>query len=972
MTNRKFIRLFVTSLLLLTVCFMALSQAFVFAEPYGRTVRVGWYESPFNKTDEGGRRTGFAYQYQQKIAAYSGWKYEYVEGSWAELLQMLKDGKIDLMSDISYTEERAKYMFYSSDPMGTEDYFIFVTPKNTEISQNDYSTFDGKRIGIVKGSIQLDIYKEWAAENDVRTEIVELTGTEFENIDALVDGSIDMYVSTDTFSDVERTVPLCKIGSSDFYFTVSKNHPEILAELNTAMNRIQSENPYFYQQLYSKYISASGAGLYLTPEEKEWLEGHKTIRVGYQDNYLSFCAKDARTGELTGALKDYLEMASDCLKNAHIDFETFVYPTAAAALEAIKNGEIDCMFPANLTDYDGETQGFFMTPPLMRTDMSAVVSESKYKDFMKKENITVAVNVGNPNYDLFLEEHFPDWRAIYFKNTPECLKAISEGRADCLLISNYRFNNISKLCEKYHLTTVSTGVEMDYCFAVDRENNLLYSILTKVTNAVPDSSVNAALSYYYTEDAKLSTMEVLTKHLATIISVTFAVILAILFLLLYNARVKREAESRLKLIEATQTDELTGLYTKSFFTEYANRIYLEEPDKPVDAVVININSFHTVNAINGYSFGDGVLKALGSEINGFLSENEGIAGHFEADHFAILCAHFEDYKSLYDRLQKKIEELYANGEIHLRMGVRPWQKGVSPQYLVEQALAACNIARKKLSTYLVIFDDDMKKQEDRKMRILNDFSRALKEREFEVYYQPKYNIQTATPELYGAEALVRWHHHELGLISPGEFIPLLEENGTTVAVDIYVWQEAAKQAALWQKKYGRLIPVSINLSRIDVFDPTIEEVLDKILEENGLDHDAISLEITESAYCENTDEILSVIETLHQKGYRIAMDDFGTGYSSLNMLYSMPIDVLKMDRTFVNNIEHSERKLHFLELILDIAKKLKVPVIAEGVETEAQYDLLKRAGCAYAQGFYFNKPMTAYDFETKVIKAENA
>ena len=967
MTNRKFVRLFVICLLL-TICTATAFQVFVFAETRGRTVRVGWYESPFNKTDEAGRRTGFAYQYQQKIAAYSGWKYEYVEGSWPELLEMLKDGKIDLMSDVSYTEERARDMFYSADPMGSEDYFIFIAPGNTEIRQNDYETFNGKRVGIVKDSIQVGFYKEWAEENNIRTELVELTGTEFENIDALNNGSIDMYVSTDTFSNAARAVPICKIGSSDFFFAVNKNHPEILAELNTAMSRIQSENPYFYQQLYSKYISASGAGLYLTPEEKEWLDDHKKIRVGYQDNYLSFCARDPKTGGLTGALKEYLEMASDCLMNVHIDFEAYAYPTAAEALEAIKNGEIDCMFPANLTDYDGETQGFFMTPPLMRTDMSAVVSEAKYKDFLKKENITVAVNVGNPNYDLFLQEHFPDWRAIYFKNTPECLKAISEGKADCLLISNYRFNNISALCEKYHLVTVSTGVEMDYCFAIDRENALLYSILTKVTNAVPDSSVNAALSYYYTEDAKLSVSDFFRKHLGTVISSAVAIMLAIVFLLLYNARVKKEAESRRNLIEATQTDELTGLYTKVFFTEYANRMYLEAPDKPLDAIVININSFHRVNAINGYSFGDSVLKALGSEINEFLSENEGIAGRFEADHFAILCSHFEDYKVFYDRLQKKIEALSANSEIRLRMGVRPWQEGVSPQHLIEQALAACNIARKRLKTDLIIFDDNMLKQEDRKMRILNDFSRALKEREFEVYYQPKYNIQTAAPELYGAEALVRWHHPELGLILPGEFIPLLEENGTTEAVDVYVWTEAAKKAALWQKKYGRLIPISINLSRIDVFDPSIEETLDGILEENGLDHNAISLEITESAYCENTDEILSVIETLHKKGYKIEMDDFGTGYSSLNMLYSMPIDVLKMDRAFVSNIEHSEKKLHFLEMILDIANKLDVPVIAEGVETEMQYQILKQAGCAYAQGFYFNKPLTAYEFETQVIE----
>lgn len=970
MTSRKFIRSFVIYLLL-TVCLTAVSQVFVLAEPHGRTVRVGWYESPFNKTDDAGRRSGFAYQYQQKIAAYSGWKYEYVEGSWTELLDMLKNGKIDLMSDVSYTEERAKDMLYSYDPMGSEDYFIFVAPGNTEIRQTDYSTFNGKKIGVVKGSIQIVFYNNWAKENNVHAELVELTGTEFENIEALDSGIIDMYITTDVFGDDARTVPICKIGSSDFFFAVNKNHPEILAELNTAMNRIQSENPYFYQQLYSKYINTSGAGFYLSTEEKDWLDTHKTIRVGYQDNYLSFCAKDPKTGKLTGALKDYLEIASDCLINAHIDFEAYAYPTASAALNAIKNGEIDCMFPANLTDYDGETQGFFMTPPLMRTDMAAVVSESKQKDFMKKENILVAVNIGNPNYDLFLEEHFPDWRAIYYKNTPECLKAIAEGRADCLLISNYRFNNISKLCEKYHLVSVSTGVEMDYSFALDRENTLLYSILTKITNAVPDSSVNAALSYYYTEDARIGFSDFMKKHLGTVFSLVFAISLAILFLLLYNAHVKKEADSRRKLIEATQTDELTGLYTKAFFTEYTNRMYLEYRDKPMDAIVININSFHTVNAMHGYVFGDSVLKALGSEISEFLSENEGIAGHFEADHFAIICSHFEDYKVFYDRLQKKINPLSANSEIRLRMGVRPWQKGIPPQHLIEQALAACNIARRKFMPDMIIFDDDMLKQENRKMQILNDFPRALKGQEFEVYYQPKYNIQTAEPELYSAEALVRWHHHELGLISPGEFIPLLEENGTTVAVDIYVWKEAARQAAQWQKKYKRLIPISINLSRLDIFDPTIEDVLDSILLENGLDRNAISLEITESAYCENTDEILSVIETLHEKGYKIEMDDFGTGYSSLNMLYSMPIDVLKMDRVFVNNIEHNEKKLHFLELILAIAKRLDVPVIAEGVETEAQYQLLKQAGCTYAQGFYFHKPLTAYEFETKVIEAEH-
>ena len=960
--------LFVINLLLLTVILAISSQLCVLAKNTGRTVRVGWYESPFNTTDESGRRTGYAYQYQQKIAAYSGWKYEYVEGSWTDLLQMLIDGRIDLMSDVSYTEERARNMLYSSHPMGSEDYFIFVSPGNTEITQEDYSTFNGKRIGINKGSVQVGFYKKWAEENNVNAEIVEMTGTEFENIEDLNRGDIDMYVTLDAFGDTKHTVPLCKIGSSDFFFAVNKNHPEILTELNTAMSRIQGENPYYYQQLYSKYINTSGVNMYLSAEEKDWLESHGTIRVGYQDNYLSFCAKDPETGGLTGALKDYLEMASDCLMNAHIDFEAFVYPTAAAALEAVKKGEIDCMFPANLTDYDGETQGFFMTPPLMSTDMSAVVSESKHKDFLKKDNIRVAVNIGNPNYDLFLQDHFPDWRAIYFQTTPICLKAISEDKADCLLISNYRFNNISRLCEKYHLVPVSTGVEMDYCLAVSRENTTLYSILTKITGVVPDSSVNAALSYYYTEDARVGVWDLVLKHFGIVSAALLAILLTILFLSLHSARTEKQARARLKLIEATEIDSLTGLYTKTYFTEYANRMYLKNPDKPLDAIVLNINRFHTINALNGHLFGDSVLKVLGDEITAFLSETEGIAGHAEADLFIIICSHFEDYRALYTRLQEKLESLSTNAEIRIRMGVMPWQKGTPPQQLIEQALVACNIARGQFNDYLVVFDDNLRERENREMRILNDLSHAIKEHEFEVYYQPKYDIRTETPVLCGAEALVRWRHPDLGVLSPNEFIPLFEQNGQVEVIDIYIWKEVAKQIALWQKKYKKFIPISVNLSRIDVFDPNIEKILDDILEENGLAYSALSLEVTESAYSGSAEQIIAVIERLRNKGYKIEMDDFGTGYSSLNMLYSMPIDVLKMDRAFVHNIEHSEKKLHLVGLILDIARNLNVPVIAEGVETEKQYQILKKVGCSFAQGFYFSVPLTVYEFETTIIE----
>jgi EAL domain-containing protein (putative c-di-GMP-specific phosphodiesterase class I) len=201
-----------------------------------------------------------------------------------------------------------------------------------------------------------------------------------------------------------------------------------------------------------------------------------------------------------------------------------------------------------------------------------------------------------------------------------------------------------------------------------------------------------------------------------------------------------------------------------------------------------------------------------------------------------------------------------------------------------------------------------------------------------VYYQPKYDVRTEPPKLVSAEALVRWNHPELGTIAPKDFIPLFERNGQIREVDKYVWSEAARQIARWRAQFGVTIPVSVNLSRVDVFDPMLENTLDGILHQNGLSHDALKLEITESAYTENADQLIRVVESLHKKGYTIEMDDFGTGYSSLNMLSSMPIDVLKMDRSFICNMENSNKDKQLVALIFGIAENLDIPVIAEGVE----------------------------------------
>ncbi|MBR0414138.1 MAG: EAL domain-containing protein [Clostridia bacterium] len=930
-----------------------------------KIVRVGWYDATYNTVDENGKRTGYAYEYQVKLSAYNGWSYEYVQGSWADLLDMLKTGKIDLMSDVSYTPEREAYMSFASLPMGTEEYYLFTAPGNEEISATDPSTLVGKKVGVNRDSIQAQFYADWAKENKVQPDVIELSCSEEESLQMLESGALDAYITVDSFVDPSRAVPVYKIGSSDYYFAVSKTRPDLLEELNDAMSKIQDENRYYNLQMYEKYIRKSGANAYLSSKETEWLKSHGKIRIGYQDNYLAFCAKDKKSGELVGVLGDYLKLADDYFSNAHIELEAIAYPTAEEAMKALELGKIDCMFPANLSAYEAETRGIVMTPSLLDTEMYAVVRAKDPNIFEKDKKVVVAVNEGNVNYEAFLAAHYPDWEKAYFSTSEDCINAVAKGKADCLIISNYRYNNIARLCEKNRLTTFSIGVELEYCFAVEKGQTTLYSILSKVISMVPDSAINASLSQNLTEEAKMTFSDFLEDHLGIVMIIALLIFLVFLALLLQNMRAVKKAK---KLIQATETDDLTGLYTRKYFFQYANRLYREHPHNPMDAIVLNLEQFHSINEIHGRKLGDQVLRVLGNEIRDISQEKGGIAGRFEADRFNIYCRPCEDYKQIFDHLQTVLDGIASNLNLRLRMGVMPWQENMDLEALFDRARTACNMARGHYKEHLIIYDERVSERESFEQRLINDFRHALETKEFEIFYQPKYNIKVDPPQLYSTEALVRWNHPELGVVSPGDFIPLFERNGQIGLLDKYVWSQAARQVAEWKETYGITLPVSVNISRVDVFDPQLEQTLENILSENHLDHQSFKLEITESAYTESADQVIEVVESLRQKGFQVEMDDFGTGYSSLSMLSSMPIDALKMDMQFIRDIDYDEKNRQMVTVIMDIAKTLKLPVIAEGVETQSQLELLKSMGFSLVQGYYFSRPLPAEDFAKRFFE----
>jgi len=933
-----------------------------------KVVRVGWYESAFHTTDEFGRRSGYGYEYQQRIATYTGWTYEYVEGSWSELFEMLQAGEIDLLSDVSYTEERAQKILYSMEAMGQESFYTFISPDNTEIHPDDFSTFDGKKVGVNRGSIQEQFFSEWAAKNNIHPEIVELAVKTPEMMEMLASGEIDVLVTLDTYGNSYDIVPVCKIGFAESYFGINKNRQDLKKDLDNAMNRILEENRDFNLQLSEKYNKSYSVNNFLSREEKDWLSGHSMIRVGYRDNNLPFAEKDEETGKLSGALSDYLSYAENADIDANLHFETTAYPTTEAALTALMNGEIDCIFPVTFSSYDAEERGILITEPLVSTEMYVAVRSDDRQGVSAERHMTVAGNSGDPSYDTFLKDYFPKWTIKPYDDVDTAIEAVADEKADCVLINNYRLSRLSSLCEKYKLTTITIGQAMDLCFAVRKEDDCLYSIINKLNRLIPETTLNAAITNYAFQDTKVTFGDFLRDNLAYFIAAVALVAAILLFMQVRNMRARaKEAEGR-QIISEAERDQLTNLYNWNFFLIYANRLYHDHPKTPMDAIVINIDRFHSINALHGREFGDRVLRELGEEIQDFLSETEGIASRFEADRFDIYCKHIDDLEEQLKRFQKRIDSISNNASIHLRVGVKPWQEGMEPVLQFDRARTACNMMRGDYKKQIMVYDAAMGNREERDQLLLNDFGRALEEHELKVYYQPKYDIRPDTPVLASAEALVRWEHPLLGMISPGIFIPLFEQSGLISTLDQYVWAEAGRQIAAWREQYGVTIPVSVNLSRVDVFDPNLLNILTGIVRDNKLKYEDLLLEITESAYTENAEQLIRVIERLRGKGFHIEMDDFGSGYSSLNMLSTMPIDALKMDIEFIRNIERNEKDLRLVELIVDIARYLNVPVIAEGVETEMQLKLLRGSGCDLVQGYYFSRPLPPEDFERNLLE----
>lgn len=409
-------------------------------------------------------------------------------------------------------------------------------------------------------------------------------------------------------------------------------------------------------------------------------------------------------------------------------------------------------------------------------------------------------------------------------------------------------------------------------------------------------------------------------------------------------------------------DELTGIYNKQAFYAKTKEMLLDNPDKNFDLLRINIERFKVLNDLFGESTGDKLLRYIGKflkEINLPLC----VSGRLYADNFVVCYeAGKGDSRRMINTLQMVADSFAINNRTILSFGLyRIDDKTLPVSVMCDRANMALWKAKGNFKNPYCEYDEKMRQQVLKEQKIINAMERAIHNKEFTLYLQPKYDIEKGT--IIGAEALVRWISLENGFISPGDFIPVFENNGFVYEVDKFIWEESCRYLRKWLDEGREVHPISVNVSRIDLYTPKLVQHLVNLREKYQLPSQYLELEITESAYTEDPEQIITITRQLREAGFVILMDDFGTGYSSLNMLKDIQIDVLKLDMGFLKSSDYSAKGGNILTAILKMAESLKMQTIAEGVETKEQVEFLKSIGCRYVQGFYYSKPLPVGEFE---------
>ena len=515
-----------------------------------KVVRVGSFEDTFNFCNEKGARKGYGYELLQTLSGYTGWQFEYVTCDWSDCFEKLKNGEIDIMGDISYTEDRAEEMLFSDEPMGEEKYYLYADFSRTDISASDFKTLNGKKIGVLMGTEPEEMLTEWEEKHGIKTEHVNISDNE-DVKQKLANHEIDCFVSLEEAFWAELGIStMTRVGESSIYYAINKDRPDIKEELDYAMSVLDEADPFYTADLYKRYFSLDYTPI-LTGEEKAWLKEHGAIKMGFLTSDSGVSNFDPATGKLTGAITDYIQFAADCLGNQELEFQIVGYDSIEAELDALKSGEIDMIFHFDQNPNLAEEYRVACTSTTWITNLMAVTNKEHFNE--SKAN-RIAVPQNKLSLKKYLAFYYPQWEIVDCDTQEDAAKLIETGRADCFVTGISSEENYSK---KYGFYSVPLLNPVKSCFAVNSGNCSLLSILNKTIKAKPINLLAGSIAMYQSSARKVTLSEFIKDNFVMMLLISSIAVAVVLLTILKLLQKARKAEAAAKKA-ANDTQELNA------------------------------------------------------------------------------------------------------------------------------------------------------------------------------------------------------------------------------------------------------------------------------------------------------------------------------------------------------------------------------------------------------------------------------
>lgn len=928
-----------------------------------KTVRVGVFEVPgLMNFNEDGSYSGYEYHYLQEVAKHTGFKYEYVEGSYSECLQRLKNGEIDIIGNIQYLEAKSALCDYTTFDIGRTYSDLVTASDNDTLFYDDVESFDKIKVGCLSGSeISITNLNNYCSLNKISVSIVYYD-THKEMSSALNAHEVDALVINGYF-DYKNLKILARFNLTPIYFATTKGNQQILDSLNYALGRIKTDNPLFESELRKLYSLFTDNMFPLTKNEYNYLSKISSVRVVYLKNQQPISYVD-KNGNFTGVFADVF---SDISSSYGINFSYIPSDSFSGALSLIKSGNADIIVPILTNNEEWAIDNSIsLSSSILFPILFGITKSSSSNALEEKNDITFAV-LPEMLIDKGVFSQYPNYRAITYNTYQECFDAVLKGTADATLVNSYVGMKLLEDPVYRSLSYTNLGdLKQNVSLGVSKNADpLLFSIINKAIRNISYTKINEYISANSIVPAEYSLERWLRANSGFFMIIGFCLFFLVIVVLIITII------SILKKQRYYDYDMITGLLSISKFKIEAKKLI--DGKTPFAMIQVNLARFKYINETYGFKTGDEILRSFASIVTECLKESE-LATRQYSDRFVLLLR-FNDRQELDRRFwyfKRKLTSLVlsiCDFRIALCAGAVILSPDDTIDSAIEKSAHALSSIKTSFRSRIVYYNKKISDTYTTNKIMERDLSEALKDGKFIPYYQPKYNIHSG--EIVGAEALIRWNHPKKGILEPRMFLPYMENSGFIIDVDYYMFEQTCRVLSENIKNGRYVVPIACNFSALHLDDRATPVRLKAIADRYNVPTSLLEIEMTESSALTCIQTAAAQVKEICSLGFRFSLDDFGSGYSSLSILEHIDADIIKLDRNFMNS-ENDHKKFRIAEAIVALADMLSMTVVCEGIETEDNIELMKKVGCSIAQGYYFSKPMPSEEFWDLCDKAKTA